>query len=488
MKHFGLILILLSNLFWGTTIHGKNITPNKRLDIKKLERIDSIANCVKTTTSNSDKSWIDSLLKESVAQHNFQYQATAYYLYVKYFYIVNPDSMRIYSQIVTPFLIKQKRWEELFRIKGWNIFAMINEGKESQIISAINQMKADANKYHFNEGEEIADQALAFFYFSQNLPAEGEKLYKEVLLRMEDRNAPLGKRFNILRQLLSNENPQDMALHKLCIQKLKEIIAYCEENQIKDLGYEVTLEGMKYLYYKTLAIDAAKENKMKTVYENLRKIQTLKHAYETDTSLFSAWLKYYKESKQYKKGLQLCEEGLQMPLVQRTSKSIWILLFYSRITGYSVTIKSLLLYSEYITKNDSITSAKYYGDLAKLRNQHDIDNLALQNKKMELKATKDHSHMIMMEGGILFLVLICCAFGYISYTRNKHSIQLRKAKEKAEESDRLKSAFLAHMNHEIRTPLNAIVGFSQVLIDEDNEKTGSICQNHSKATTNFCNN
>jgi PAS domain S-box-containing protein len=38
---------------------------------------------------------------------------------------------------------------------------------------------------------------------------------------------------------------------------------------------------------------------------------------------------------------------------------------------------------------------------------------------------------------------------------------LLKAKEKAEESDRLKSAFLQNMSHEIRTPLNAVCGFSE---------------------------
>lgn len=46
--------------------------------------------------------------------------------------------------------------------------------------------------------------------------------------------------------------------------------------------------------------------------------------------------------------------------------------------------------------------------------------------------------------------------------------ELIKAKEKAEISDKLKSAFLANMSHEIRTPLNAIVGFSRVIADTTN--------------------
>jgi signal transduction histidine kinase len=47
--------------------------------------------------------------------------------------------------------------------------------------------------------------------------------------------------------------------------------------------------------------------------------------------------------------------------------------------------------------------------------------------------------------------------------RKELEASLVTARNKAEESDRLKTAFLANMGHEIRTPLNAIVGFSDLL-------------------------
>lgn len=65
--------------------------------------------------------------------------------------------------------------------------------------------------------------------------------------------------------------------------------------------------------------------------------------------------------------------------------------------------------------------------------------------------------------------------GYLAIIRDITSIKITQnellvAKEKAEESNRLKSTFLANISHEIRTPLNSIVGFANLLNDVSDDQ------------------
>jgi signal transduction histidine kinase/ActR/RegA family two-component response regulator len=62
-----------------------------------------------------------------------------------------------------------------------------------------------------------------------------------------------------------------------------------------------------------------------------------------------------------------------------------------------------------------------------------------------------------------FYVLITAMLFYSLL--KSHLVKIRKAEQKAIDSDRLKTAFLQNISHEIRTPMNSIIGFSQLLKD-----------------------
>lgn len=100
-----------------------------------------------------------------------------------------------------------------------------------------------------------------------------------------------------------------------------------------------------------------------------------------------------------------------------------------------------------------------------------------------------HSANIDENGTVLGWVCVVRDISMQKLTEQK----LIDAKEKAEQADRLKSAFLANMSHEIRTPMNSIVGFSELLEDEDikdEERTEyiSIIQKNSDKLLNFIDN
>lgn len=87
------------------------------------------------------------------------------------------------------------------------------------------------------------------------------------------------------------------------------------------------------------------------------------------------------------------------------------------------------------------------------RSKNQLNRIKIQKKELEEAYQQLNSVMMELEN--------------TNERLNESNINLKEAKKKAEESDNLKSAFLANVSHEIRTPLNSIVGFSSLLSDPD---------------------
>jgi len=82
--------------------------------------------------------------------------------------------------------------------------------------------------------------------------------------------------------------------------------------------------------------------------------------------------------------------------------------------------------------------------------------LAFQNQEKEKRADE--------------LIIANKELAFQNQEKEKRADELIIAKEKAEESDKLKTAFLQNISHEIRTPLNTIIGFSSLLNDENSKE------------------
>lgn len=130
-------------------------------------------------------------------------------------------------------------------------------------------------------------------------------------------------------------------------------------------------------------------------------------------------------------------------------------------------------YKEYSVLLDSARTRSMENKVEDLEIKKYVDELVVEKKALEIDLQKSRSQLYLF----LALLILSICFGIFIFFRLGKIKSLYKelqesnrlviiASEKAQESERMKNAFIKNMCHEVRTPLNAINGFAELIISD----------------------
>lgn len=441
-------------------------------------RLVFLSDLTKKNLKNKDVFWKYQLLSEALKQKDTRSESQAYFWLLEHYYSYDMDSFKFYMNRAEPVFMKNGMYENLFRVKAWYGYLLTSSGMNDEALKWIRDSEAQAIQLEYPDGRNMIQQALANFYMKNKLNKEGEDLYNEILRDMEERNVPLVKRLYIIRQLFMVVKDASNRLRYLEI--FKTHLDDCKAKGIEKLDDENPIYLLEYLYYRSYAhenLNLYRQNKtgdLKDIYQNLQMASKIVEDYKLDrrhSELMGIYGSYYWAAKDYAKAISIYTEMYEKNLQAGKDVTVANMLEYrGRVQLEAGMYKNAAFdFLAMASLRDSISQKTFYKELADMRAQRENDHLVMQNQEMELDAVRSRNALLLMGVGIIVLILICGLLIFLVYQKQKLSRQMKVAKEKAEEADRIKSAFLANMNHEIRTPLNAIVGFSQVLVDEEDK-------------------
>ena len=135
---------------------------------------------------------------------------------------------------------------------------------------------------------------------------------------------------------------------------------------------------------------------------------------------------------------------------------------YEAIKDYQNALKYLKISHQI---QDSLNTEATHKQLNELQVKYDMN--ALNNEKTMLEI-KNKKTMLTSLSILLIIVITICTYLHFSWKKEKRmKIELKALHLKAQESEKMKQSFINSICHEIRTPLNAIVGFSDLIMNEE---------------------
>ena len=222
------------------------------------------------------------------------------------------------------------------------------------------------------------------------------------------------------------------------------------------------LDTYYYISYRRMLMDTTvlSRAKIESLFGKLRELadNNPRIADDFDAPYSISYIRYYMATRQFDKAIPYLNAALANK--NKSEKWMWRECLRDRVVaGRSISNDpDLLKYTlEYLDAVKAERNERVREKTKELQVIYDVNKLKVDKSRADLKFNR-----MVIAVAIVFLVILTV----LLIAAMKVLKRTRFLKDKAESANRLKTAFIQNMSHEIRTPLNAIVGFSDMLTDE----------------------
>ena len=450
----------------------------------KIAEVDSLTmayykQCMNNLNDPIVLNMADTLFQMAAIDGDKRMQAVALCTKLDYYYYTNTenkkDSITAWVERIQEFAKKTDQPKYYYFV--WSsrlLMYYLSQGEYNIALLETERMLKEAEAEDYKEGIADCYSVLCNIYSAKNL---NDKTLEYALKEIDLFEKYHLDRYNIT---IKYANVATILIEKKQLEKVPELLAKAEEHS-QTIYHKVYSKLIRVLYLSEKK-DIAAAGKL---------LEECKQIYATDKTLrfqinflYSIELEYYKATGDLQATLQAANLW-ENSLLERGEKTSMGSVYRTKADIYwdmNNKAEAALYYRKAIEEeenakvtNEEITTAEFATLL-------DLQKLSAEKKELEQEAREkqlQHTRtIIILLTALLFIVAF---FLYRQHKLNKQlrkshdaldeknrillkaEEELRRAKEVAEESSRMKTVFIQNMSHEIRTPLNSIVGFSTIL-------------------------
>lgn len=458
------------------------------------EKLEILTNLMDISRQEEQVEYAKELYKEALSNNNDYYKEIALTEILR-FYVNNDikDSTNVYMEKAKQEL-KGKARDFLVTYMQTIVDVRVvfyTEGEDRKKLIEQYRLKLETDKKLSPLEKMSINYVLGMAYSNRVEPGKEKELQKMVSERFREvialsENIPL--QYSYLFRLnsfsiLTLYSPDTSEQIRYAIRYLDMQKEYAETKEMKKRPY-VTKRHLLNAY-SSLALSAKTLGKdvATSYYQHFMALNSQypeDAAFSAEYERFYTSLNFYRLIDEYPKAIKYCDSvihyfrnsGLKIDLSEHVVSTLKDKI--DMLDSLHLYKEAFYAHKEYAALLDSARLKNINDKLEDLEIQKRVDELVIEKKALEIDLQKSHNQLYMFLS--LFILAISSAV-FVAFRLWKINALYKKlqesnrlvilASEKAQESEKMKNAFIKNMCHEVRTPLNAINGFAELITTED---------------------